>query len=307
MRASIVVLFLSALRRCYSFQGASTLTRSHRSLKSLVPPEPVPNSRTSHYHLLHHQTRTFLLSSSSSQRRLDDNTTTNKNFGWISSCWKSRTTWMSRFRKFRKRLLSLTLSLMLVWACSLGMPATAKSGYRTGGSFKSSSSSYSRPSYSRPAPQKSSFKSYSSSSMYQPERVHVVGGAPRVSVYHNPMPRGVVYVRSPERVATSFSLGDTLVLGGTGALITYGFLKNAGKHDRRYDDMQSGPLGPGATASSITVAVNVPDRDDPMCILNRLKNIAEMVDTSTRQGVQYLLAEGEIFLMTAIGQRSKIQ
>jgi uncharacterized membrane protein len=81
--------------------------------------------------------------------------------------------------------------------------------------------------------------------------------------------------------------GQIVLLSGTCVLFAYGFAKA-----RRDSDLSSA-LGPGVSVASITVALDVPDRDDPGCILAKLKHIAQAADTGTRQGVQTLVSNGK--------------
>jgi hypothetical protein len=78
-----------------------------------------------------------------------------------------------------------------------------------------------------------------------------------------------------------------VLLTGTGALLAYGFAKN-----RDDSDLGSSALGPGVSVASITLALDVPNRDDPGNILAKLKRIAEAADTGTRRGVQTLVSNG---------------
>ena len=231
---------------------------------------------------------------------------------WGSFLTKNKKQWMYQWRAFRKRLVSVALSLMLILSLHVvGMAAAdaaVKSGYRSGGSFKSSSSS---TSHSRPAPRyhhqrNSNHRLYSSSSRQQqlhlsPTVTRMTG--PRISIHHHSsLP---FYVRSDPRIATTFSPADILVLTGTGTLLAYGFVNHRRNEDPWKDKstIGYGPLGPGATATAVTVSVNIPDRDDPNNLLNRLQAIAEKTDTIRREGIQELIGEGR---WSAIAATSKI-
>jgi uncharacterized membrane protein len=67
-------------------------------------------------------------------------------------------------------------------------------------------------------------------------------------------------------------------------------------YEESIENSISSPLGPGVTVFSMTVCLNVPDRNDPTSILTKLHNIAETSNTATRQGVQSLMAETTVEL-----------
>ncbi|KAL7581002.1 hypothetical protein ACA910_005812 [Epithemia clementina (nom. ined.)] len=302
-----------SLEACQCFQTAFPLALSsqHGSMGTLVSIDRFPSNAwiKPEHPVVTSQTRTSSVRSVVSPKGqfLKDG---NNQRGRIS-LWKVTTRWLSRLRFCRKRLVGVAFSLFLVLSLHLGMSAGATSGYRTGGSFKSSSHSrpsLSRPSYSRPSPRQHhhhhQYHYHSSGSHFQPQRVQIVGARPLrtpwVSIYHNFSPQpGATYVRTVERPATSFSPGDVLVLTGTGALLTYGFVntRNQRRSGPNSASVDYSPLGPGATAISVTVSMNVPDRDDPNSVLNRLEALGERVDTSTREGVQELISETSIELL----------
>jgi hypothetical protein len=62
-------------------------------------------------------------------------------------------------------------------------------------------------------------------------------------------------------------------------------------------DISAGPLGRGVTVASLTVQLDVPNRDDPNSILNKLHALSLSADTSTRKGVQDLLSAVAIELL----------
>lgn len=96
-------------------------------------------------------------------------------------------------------------------------------------------------------------------------------------------------------VATRFSTSDVVLLTGTGALIAYGVANNYRNNNRRSgDDEDVSALGPGASLAAVTVSLQVPNRDDPNSILNKLRRLSERADTRTRKGVQDLVSEGTL-------------
>ena len=186
---------------------------------------------------------------------------------------------------------------LLLNASMLNNPAMARSGGRMGGSFKSSSRpSMSRPSYSsRPSMPSRSYGH--NTHRYRHSR----------PLYFAPRPRVVLYDGGPEtQVRSSFDApvavarrrssprtAEVLVLAGTGILIAS---RLAGK-DYGRDDEHTSPLGPGFSVVSITVALDVPNRDDPSCILSKLKRQALTAKTNSRGGVQAMMSQTALELL----------
>lgn len=188
-------------------------------------------------------------------------------------------------RSLQRKITTFAVACMFFLVASTSaLPAGAVTGSRMGGSFGPSSTSSSKLS---PPPR--------SSSSYSRPQVRVYNTySPPIRVW---MPRVYAPRRSfygGEAVATRFSASDVVVLTGTGALVAYGLANGyRGKTNRDGGgSSSSGPLGPGATATAVTVCLQVPNRDDPNCILNRLRRLSERVDTRTRKGVQDLVSEG---------------
>jgi uncharacterized membrane protein len=87
-------------------------------------------------------------------------------------------------------------------------------------------------------------------------------------------------------------MSDVVLLTGAGTMITYGVLK----HYRDDDDDRSA-LGPGVSLVSLTVSVNVPDRDDSNSILSKLALRVKTARTNTRKGVQDMISETALDLL----------
>eukprot|EP00522_Entomoneis_paludosa_P013906 CAMPEP_0172449230 /NCGR_PEP_ID=MMETSP1065-20121228/7984_1 /TAXON_ID=265537 /ORGANISM="Amphiprora paludosa, Strain CCMP125" /LENGTH=414 /DNA_ID=CAMNT_0013200855 /DNA_START=64 /DNA_END=1308 /DNA_ORIENTATION=- len=186
-----------------------------------------------------------------------------------------------RSRKIWRRVTRAAVCLIFVFSLQLSAIA-APSGYRTGGSFKSysrSPSSMQRPSMERirPAPKYRSYRA-----------------TPRLYSHHGYGPRGEMRFVDREAVATRVSAGDVAVIAGTGGLIAYGLTSN---RQPKFGGENSSLLGAGATSTSLTVAMNVPDRANPSNIFIRLQDIAESVDTKRREGIQELIAETSLELL----------
>jgi hypothetical protein len=177
----------------------------------------------------------------------------------------------------RRTVTSLALSLLVVFACYTNA-AWAVSGGRMGGSFGATS--------------RSSHGSYGSSMSrnVQPSRYHYNVG-PRYNIHTGPSSGlygsfGRDNFPGGTSVATRFSPHDIALLGTVTIVFAVGFSNN------RRRNGESSPLGPGATVASLTLSLNAQNRNDPDCVLNRLKSISEKFDTSQRKGVQDLVSEG---------------
>jgi len=182
------------------------------------------------------------------------------------------------FRSFRTRVAKFAGALLVVFAIHSNA-AWAVTGGRMGGSFGPSTRSSSPPvSRSRP------------SSL--PRTRYYPNTGPRIHIHTNPFPSTQVYGSYGRAetyytpVARRFSATDALLLTGTAGLIAYGFTNN------RRQDGETSPLGPGATVASVTVCLDVPNRRDPNSVLNRLKRVSDQADTSRRESVQKLVADG---------------
>lgn len=171
-------------------------------------------------------------------------------------------------------ILTLCISTMF----SLPNEVLASSGGRMGGSFKSSSSrSYSSsPSYSP-----SSSRSYSGNSRLY-GRTYSRGPSVIVSPsYRRP---GVTVVRTPSAV------GYVIPIALYGSIVYFNN-RNRKDNDFRNGNGNSSALGPGVSVVSLSVGLDVRDRDDPSCILARLKRLSLDANTQSRSGVQNLVSE----------------
>lgn len=200
---------------------------------------------------------------------------------------------VSRIRRWLRSLRKVARSLVLATflAFSFYSSAWAVSGGRAGGSFGPSSSS-SRSSYSPSS--SSSYRSRPSTTRVYHHHAY----SPPVGVYWGPswpwLSPTRVYGRSVvvDAPATRMSVSDVVLLTGVGSLLVYGFTKN-----RDSSDDLSSALGPGVSVASITIALDVPNRDDPGNILAKLKRIAVAADTGTRRGVQALISNVALELL----------
>jgi len=195
-----------------------------------------------------------------------------------------------RLKTLRRRVAVLAVALFLFAATATCSFAAVSAG-RTGGSFGPSSSSSSSTQHSY-----STGRSYSRSLPIQIHSYNYYSPPPWITFRLGGNHQRQVYARydaAPVVASKRFSASDVMLLTGTGALIVYGFANNyRGRGGRR--DSTTSPLGPGASVASVTLSLNVPNRDDPNCILNRLRVLSERADTRSRKGVQDLVSEGTI-------------
>jgi uncharacterized membrane protein len=92
-----------------------------------------------------------------------------------------------------------------------------------------------------------------------------------------------------------FSASDVILVTGAASCVAYGITKH-------YQDREDGdagpdtPLGKGFAVFSLTACLNVPNRNDPDSILQRLSQLAQTSDTSNRKGLQTLMADTSLEL-----------
>jgi hypothetical protein len=177
-------------------------------------------------------------------------------------------------RKCRQTVASLAFAVLLVFFCHSNA-AWAVSGGRMGGSFgaTSRSSSYGTTSRGVRVPM----------GQYHPN------AGPRMHMHAHLGPSSRMYgsrenFPGDTSVATQMSPSSIALLTTTTIVLAYGF----GTKRRR--DGETSPLGPGATVASLTISLGAQNRNDPDCLLNRLKSISDKFDTSHRKGVQDLVA-----------------
>lgn len=177
------------------------------------------------------------------------------------------------FNPVRKRILAACFALAIVFSY-VGIVGAAPSSGRAGGSFKSSP----RPSISRP--------NRSSGAWGYSRRPNAgILHSPRMTLYgtsgwHH---GSSVAIASPRRM----SIAEMTVLVTLAGVMIQGFVNNNKRQ------IAAGPLGSGATAIALIVAMNVADRGDPSSIMKRLRKLSLAADTTSRKGVQDLISEGK--------------
>ena len=186
----------------------------------------------------------------------------------------------------------------------------AMSGGRMGGSFQSSP----RPSMSRPAPSRSSYGGGGYSRGYSSRSTTIItpgiggygygyGYSPFVSPFSPFTPRiygspGVIsYSRGP-------SFFDLLLVGGFMFAVAQPFINSlkessstSGGLDWVSNGSMSSALGPGTTVTQVSVALEVPNRDDRNSILSVLDRLAQTARTDSRVGLQNLSSQVALELL----------
>jgi uncharacterized membrane protein len=200
-------------------------------------------------------------------------------------------------------LASMTINLL---------PAdAAMSGGRMGGSFSSPSRSSGGGSYGRSSGSYS--RSYSSSSYYYstPRRsTTIIAPIAPIVPYYSP-PIVPIYGGGAGVGVISYNRGpsffDLLFLGGVGWIVVSAIsnsFKNQWSDDAVGDVATTSVLGPGVSVIRLSVAMDVPNRDDPNSLLSALDRIAATAQTGTRKGVQVLTSQVAVELLR---RKSSIQ
>merc|ERR1712224_251916 len=218
----------------------------------------------------------------------------------------------------RTQLMAAVAALAFTFA-PLNNADAVMTGGRIGGSYHSSSpsSSYSRPSISRGVPSSSSSYSrgYSrgySSGYYRNSRPSVTiapsfgysgGYSPFGSPFYSPfatttVPRvygspGIIsYARGP-------SFFDLILVGGFMYALSQIFLVDSSIGETNVLDnwlssstqQQTSALGSGMDVVKLSVALEVPDRDDRNSILSVLNRLSQTAKTDSRVGIQNLSSQ----------------
>ena len=207
-------------------------------------------------------------------------------------------------------VLGVALMLATTFAMSSNPAWAAMSGGRAGGG------GYGRATMSRPAP-----RSYSGGGGYG-SYSYGTYGRPRTNVYINPAPTIVSPFAPPiitpfapvvpfspfgagVAVARGPSIFDIMFFGAV-ALVIANTIRGIGQSatDRvlsQWSDSDlataATPLGPGTTVAQISVALQVPNRDDPQSILKVLPRLASAANTERRAGLQNLTSQVALELL----------
>ncbi|CAJ1968928.1 unnamed protein product [Cylindrotheca closterium] len=176
-------------------------------------------------------------------------------------------------------------------------PALAgTSGGRIGGTY----SRPSRPSMSRPAAPSRPHRG----PLPPKKHYHYPNTYPRYRtsspIYHRPLGYSTTtIVESPymrEIHPRKVRAGDLVLWTGVGLAVSTGVRRHYEQqhHSRSIDQS---PLGPGATAAFMTVALQVPDRTSSFSLLKNLESKAMSANTETRQGLQQTVSEVALELL----------
>jgi len=181
--------------------------------------------------------------------------------------------------------MALLLSLSLLFS-NPDAAWAARSGGRMGGSFGSAAPTM------RSAPSRSSYGGGSRS--YYGGSYGYRGGvtvAPIITPYYSPpmvYGGGLGVFRGP-------SFFDLLFFGGFAYIVLSAMTSAANgiatSGTELFTDSTTSVLGNGATVAKLSVALEVPNRDDPNSILSVLDKIAQTARTDSRVGIQNLTSQ----------------
>jgi uncharacterized membrane protein len=197
-------------------------------------------------------------------------------------------------QRLRRNVVTISFALLLIFGTSYSAEAVS-GGRMGGGSFKSSSSSsrsmggggrtstLSRPSTGTGSDHRHYTPYKTSGTLSRPIIINSFSGH-----------RGwYAPTYDTSMIQTRMAIKDIAILTGTGMILAYGFRHN----QRRNSGDDDGPLGPGYTVGSLTVALDLPNRSDSNNILNKLSQLALSADTVTRKGLQDLLSSVTLELL----------
>mmetsp|Transcript_20200 Transcript_20200/g.30315 ORF Transcript_20200/g.30315 Transcript_20200/m.30315 type:complete len:513 (-) Transcript_20200:199-1737(-) len=190
--------------------------------------------------------------------------------------------------------------MLSVMFTPLSEALAAPSGGRMGGSFggstrSSTSRSYSSPSRSRaPLPSSSSYgqgfsRGYSTGYYSRPSITVAPIFSPSPYSYGYG-PGGMTVVRRGPSVV------DVVLFGVVAAVMYNAFTSSVSDSDTDTDSVTS-VLGPGVSVAQISVALNVPDRDDSSSILSYLDRLSRTARTDSRVGVSNLVSQVALELL----------
>lgn len=209
----------------------------------------------------------------------------------LQKSWASIRATLSK--NFLQRKLTTLFAAALIMASVFFAPMqealAAPSGGRMGGSFGGSSrSSSSSRSYSRGS--SGSYNRGYSSGYYSRPNVII---APQTYGYgagggYYARPGGVAVVR------TGPSIADVIVFGIVGSLVLSSLARPMLDGN---DSSTTSALGPGVTVAQISVALNVPRRNDPSSILSFLDRLSSTASTDSRVGISDLVSQVSVELL----------
>lgn len=175
--------------------------------------------------------------------------------------------WKKFWKKVHRLIVVASLAAAMTFSCWL-QGANAVSSGRMGGSFGRSSSSSSSSSFG------GSYSGRYSSSPYRS----------RSYSYHNSSPmyssRPLYYSRGTVAVERRSNPLDFLIFAGFVGFVGFDYWRKSSTDG-------------ASTVVSLTLSLEIPDRDNPNNVLAQLEALSRNCDTSTRQGVATLLSNGK--------------
>jgi uncharacterized membrane protein len=186
--------------------------------------------------------------------------------------------------------MQMAAAAMAVTLAFLPLPSdAAMSGGRMGGSF-------SAPRMSAPRMSPSSGRGYSSgySSGYNSRSTVILSPGLGGGYGYNPGYYGGAGAMSYSRGPDIFSL---VLVGGVLYTVANSFLRGGNTASSDYSSSVTSSLGPGTSVVQLSVAIEVPDRDDPNSILSVFDKLANTARTDSRVGIQNLTSQVALELL----------
>jgi len=265
-----------AAKQMMNTRGVPNLNRS--PLKS-VEPNPMRVSSTTSSNLFFERSRDSVTGSSSSTRRL---------IQIKAFLFKM----LNIFRPKSVKQLLVAGTILLASFFTPGAIART-SGGRIGGTYsrpsRPSMSTHSRP-HRRPLPPKKHYYYPDTRPRYRvsPPTYHPPVGSFTTTIVESPYRREI----QPRKVRA----GDLILWTGVGLAVSTGVRSHYEQHHHSRSTENS-PLGPGATAAVLTLALQIPDRASPSSLLQILEQNAMTAKTDSRQGLQQVVSEVSLELL----------
>ena len=188
---------------------------------------------------------------------------------------------------------ALFIGTMITTFCLLFNPLPSfalQSGGRLGGSFKSSNRQYSTRTI---APSRSYNSGFRAGYYSRPSVSINPYYSPFYSPIYTPFGGGNYYSAPGLAVSRGPSFFDVFFLGTLLVFATTFFNAKSGVENVVSDFQSQSALGPGYSVAKISVAVDVPRRDDPNSILSVLQRLSNTAQTDSRVGLKMLTSQGK--------------
>lgn len=285
----LCVLVILAARHGQAFlQSFRSPAGSKRTMGTVVPTVPVLDSSRFQHHSINNPNSQELSGSTElgalpGQSRWADHARS------FQTNWNHfrGTLWTRIQHKARRALVAAALFISITF--SFLNPALARSSGRSGGSFGSSRP----PPVMRSMPRSSGpVRSYYRSSpriiIHRGPHMHIHSGARTLTA-------GDAAVATYAAPVRRIRMSDVVFVAGVTSLVAMNVMDKLDKGGGG-NGFESA-LGPGISVVSLTAAINVPDRDSPDSVLNRISRLALSANTSSRKGVQDLISETALELL----------